>query len=74
MSERKRKRDSQEKQRPRKKISTASLAASDSVKISVLQDVDEWTPMLGKSISTLSWVCGPSLTKLSINAWHRITA
>lgn len=52
MSEKKRKRDGHEKQRARKRVATASSAASDSVKLSVLQDVDDWTPLLGKYVST----------------------
>ena len=52
MSEKKRKRDSQVKQRPRKKLATAGSTASDTVKLTVIQDVDEWTPLLGKYVST----------------------
>ena len=52
MSEKKRKRDNQDKQRPRKRVATAGSTALDTVKLSVLQDVDEWTPLLGKYVST----------------------
>lgn len=47
MTDQKRKRDGQGKEHPRKRVAVASPAVSDTVKISVLQDVDEWAPLLG---------------------------
>lgn len=53
MSEKKRKRVSQSKsERPHKKIAISSPPSSDTVKVSLLPDVDEWTPLLGNHLST----------------------
>ena len=47
MSERKRKRESQGKnERAHKKIAS-SVTSPDTVNITLLQDVNEWTPLLG---------------------------
>ena len=71
MSEKKRKRDSQGKaERPHKKVAIASPSNLDTVKVSVLQEVEEWTPLLGNLGSIGARLFETSLTATSIYAWH----
>lgn len=49
MSERKRKRDEESRsERPNKKVAT--VATADNVKVSVVQDIGEWPPIIGGRI------------------------
>ena len=54
MSDKKRKRDSQGRaERPHKKVAFTSSADSDTVRVSILQDADEATPLLGNTIAAM---------------------
>ena len=54
MPEKKRKRESNgQAERPLKKVAVADPTTSGTVKVSLLQDTNEWTPLLGNHKSSL---------------------